>query len=413
MTNQLSAPWGTRLDALSTRSLFLVISGPLLVVYLATATWSPPYNIDAFTNVLTAWQLGTEGTFLLESHEELADPEYYGSVAWVVKSEDSAASQYPPGTALLAAPLYALWPEDARLVNLGSTARPDSERVDVLRPPLGPAAITAAFTVAIAIGLLGVTFRQLGAGPGVAVAGAYLAGLGTSAWSVAADQLWQHGPGMLWMALALVLAERHTLAAGSSLGAAILTRPPTAIIAASMGLYASWRERSIRPAVRPGVGALVGLGLFLAYNQLVFGDPSLSAGYGTSFQDRTLSADVSGYATNVFLGLFSPTRGLLVWSPFLLVLLPGLRAAWKVAPPWARGAALGSVLYLLLQYKANQSSGGEGFFAYRYPLEPLVAAAPVLFLSFKNWVSLRPQVMRIFSALAVTSVVIHAIGAVM
>ena len=408
---QQDRTWTGRVDQLSDGRFFLLIAGPLLVVFLATATLSPPLNVDAFTNVLTAWELGTDGDFLLDDHEQLADPDYYQTVAWVVPAGDSAASQYPPGTALLAAPLYAIWPQDAKLVSMSSTARQDIPPVDIMRPPLGPAALTAATAVAVAVGLLGVSFRRLGGESTMALIAAYVAGLGTSAWSVAADQLWQHGPGMLWIALAALLAERHTLASGFAYGAAVLTRPPTAVIAAATGLYRAWKARSFRPALLTAIGALVGLGLFMAYNNLIFGSPSLSAGYGTGFQDQALSGDLIAYAKNIFLGAFSATRGFLIWSPFLLVLIPGLPAAWKAAPAWVRGSALGGLLYLLLQYKANQSSGGEGFFSYRYPLEALTAAAPLLYLSYQEWVKDNKLAGKAVGALAAVSVVIHGLGA--
>jgi alpha-1,2-mannosyltransferase len=405
--------WLRRLDGISDGRLFLVIAAPLLVLYLATATWGAPSTTDPYSNVLSAWTLGTHGTFFLEDHEQLADPDYYRNVAWVIPAGDSAANKYPPGATLLAAPLYAVWPAEARLVTVSGAGRPDVAPVEILSPPLAPAAITVSLVVAAAIGLLGVAFRRLGGTPGAAMAAAFVGGLGTSAWSVAADQLWQHGPGMLWIALALALNERHTLASGFAFGAAVLTRPPTALIAAATGLYRAWRERSIRIAILIGIGAGAGIALLIAYNELIFGSPSISGGYGTSFQQEALSGDLAAYAKNVFLGLFSASHGFLIWSPFLLVLMPGLREAWKAAPSWVRGAALGGVLYLLLQYKANVYRGGDGFFAYRYPLEALTAAAPLLYLSYREWVAPRVRAVKAFTALASVSVLIHGLGAVL
>jgi alpha-1,2-mannosyltransferase len=99
-----------------------------------------------------------------------------------------------------------------------------------------------------------------------------------------------------------------------------------------------------------------------------------------------------------------------VWSPFLVVLIPGLRAAWRAASPAARGAALGAVGYLLIQYKANLFAGGSGFFGYRYPLEALVAAAPVLVLSYREWVASRPIAQRLFVALAAMAVALQTVA---
>ncbi len=393
------------------RRLFAAIAGPLLVLYLLTATWSQPYHIDAFSTVLPAWKLGTDGTVLLEDHTALADPDYFRNLGWIVPAEDGVASQYPPGAALVAAPLYSVWPEDAEVVTVVGSNRPDVAPIDVLVPPLGPAAIVAALAVAIAMASLGIAFRRAGASPQGALAAAYLAGLGTSAWSVAADQLWQHGPAMAWIALGVAFAATFPAASGLAFGAAILTRPPTALIAAGTGLAETIRRRSLRPALVIGAGALLGLAAVVGYNRWVFGAWSISGGYGASFTDNALSGDLIGYARNVFLGLFSATRGVLLWSPFLLVLAPGVRAAWRVAPAWARGAAIGGVVYLLLHYKANRFSGGAGFFAYRYPLEALTAAAPLLFLAYDRWVAARPRIMRAFWAMAAISVSLHALGA--
>ena len=390
--------------------LFAVVFVPLLVLYLLTATWERPYHIDPFSNALPAWNLASSGSFHLDQHTQLASVDYYSNVGWVVPARDSVASQYPPGTALLAAPLYAVWPEDASLEIVSGSNNPDAAAVEILLPPFGPAAILASVAVAVAMALLGLVFRAVGATPTASIVGAYLAGLGTSAWSVGADQLWQHGPAMMWIALGLLLSARQVAGSGFAFALSVLTRPPTALVPASIGLYRSWKERSVKPALLIGFGSAIGLIAFLAYNQLIFGSFSVSAGYGEAFRDNALSLDVAGYLRNVFRGALSATRGFLIWSPFLLVLLPGMRAGWKVASTWVRGAAIGGVLYLLHQYKANRFSGGSGFFTYRYPLEALTAAAPLLYLSFKEWVSVRPRMMWAFFAMAAVSVAIHGLG---
>ena len=401
------------LQSMGDTRLFALVAGPLLVVYLATATWSSPFTTDPYTNVLSAWNLGSTGSFLLDQHEQLADPDYYRNVAWVIPAEGGVANKYPPGATLLAAPLYAAWPEDARPVSLVGGGRPDLPPIEVLQPPIAPAAISAAAAVAAALGLLAVAFRRAGSGTMPALVGAYVGGLGTGAWSVAADQLWQHGPAMLWIALALVTAEHRSLLAGFAFGAAILTRPPTAVIAAATGLYLGWKDRSVRRALPMALGSLVGLGLLLAYNGVIFGTPSISGGYGASFGRQAIDGDLLTFGKNIALGLVSPRHGLLIWSPFLLVLVPGIRAAWTAAPAWARGAALGGALYLLVQYKTNNYRGGDGFFAYRYPLEAMTAAAPLLILAYREWVAKRPIAVKAFGALASASVVAHGLGATM
>mgnify|MGYP001820939705 CR=1 FL=1 len=400
-----------RADALSSRRLFLLVAGPLFVLFLLTSNRAVPYHIDAFSNVLPAWSLGSTGSVYLPDHEVLVQPDYFGNIAWLVPAQDSVASKYPPGAALLATPLYAMWPQDAEIWTVRGFNRPEAAPVEIPVPSFWPAAVAAALSVALAMGFLAVSFRPL-AGGATALIAAYLAGLGTSAWSVAANELWQHGPGMMWIALAGALAARNLIAAGFAYGLAVFTRPVNAFIAGATGLYVAWQERSFWPAVQAGVGALAGLGALVAFNAVVFGEPSVLGGYEAGFVDNAQSLDLVGYLRNIVMAFVSPTRGLLVWSPFLILLIPGLVSGWRAAPGWARGAAIGAVAYLLFQYKANRYSGGSGFATYRYPLEALTAAAPVLVLSYTTWVAERPTAARIFRVLAIVSIAAHGAFAV-
>ena len=397
-------------STMSTSRLFLLIAGPLLVVYLLTATYSRPYGIDAFTNVLTAWEIADDGSPYLDDHEHLADPLYTGNVGLVEKVEGGAASRYPPGAALHAVPFYAVWPGEAELATVTGGNRP-APPVDILVPPLAPAAVAASLVVAIAMGVLGLTFRKV-VPARFAVGAAYLVGLGTSAWSVAANQLWQHGPGMLWIAIGGLLAESYFWASGGAYGMAILIRPHTAVIAATTGLLQSWRDRSLAPALKVGVASAVGLAAVVAYNAVIFGRPSITGGYGGGFTDQALEADFLDYFRNVWGALFDPTRGLLVWAPFLIPILFGLRAAWRAAPAWVKGPAVGGLLYLLIQLKANRFAGGDGFSTYRYPLEAIAAAAPLLLLSYWEWVRHRWLAHRIFIVGVVFAVLTQAVFAI-
>jgi hypothetical protein len=391
--------------------LFLRVALPLLIVYLLTASWTLPYHIDTITNVFTAWELGNDADVFLEDHEVLAEPEYLQTYAWIVPAGDSAAAQYPPGTAALAAPLYAIWPEDARnQVVYNDTAGLDP--VEIVMPPLGPAAITAAAVSAVAAGLLALVFHRL-TDSRTALLGAYLAGLGTGVWSVAADSLWQHGPAMLWIVAGTLLSVEHGLWSGLAFGAGVLTRPHTALVAAGNALYQAWQTRRLRPALQIGIGAGLGLVALVAFNAAVFGSPSISGGYSSAFADRATSLNLFTWGKNIVLTLVDPVRGLLVYSPFLLILAPGLPAAWRKAPGWIRGSAIGGLAYMLLQLKANRFSGGDTFWGYRYPLEMLAATAPLLMLSYTEWVRRQSHlVKRMFLYAAVLSIVITAVGSI-
>jgi alpha-1,2-mannosyltransferase len=399
---------GTR--ELTSWRFFALVVGPLFFLYLATANWSTPYVVDGFSNVLTAWEVATEGDVYLEDYEVLVTDASPHTGAGMVPARDSAVSKYPPGAAFLTVPLYRLLPGEESVESF-EWAGGTSPDVQLPVPPLFPAAIVSSAVAAITVGLLGLTLRRVAPGQ-MALAGAYTAGLGTGIWSVAADSLWQHGPAMMWIAAGTLLSLQRRVNSGLTFGAAILTRPHTAFIPACNGLWQAWRERTVRPLVVIGLTSMAGLAALIAFNNHVFGTPSVTGGYGDSFDARTSSLDVLEYVGNIALALVHPVRGLLVYSPFLVMLIPGIPAAWRAAPAWVRGSAVGGLLYLLLQLKANRYSGGAGFWGYRYPLESLAASASLWMLAYTEWLRDRSLVVqRLFVYTVVASVVLTAVGA--
>ena len=93
-------------------------------------------------------------------------------------------------------------------------------------------------------------------------------------------------------------------------------------------------------------------------------------------------ADRKGVDIVNFLGFWvSPDRGMLVWTPLLLVLVPAVVRAWRTLPAWSTSLLLGGVGYTLVQAALNRFSGGDYFYGYRLTLELLACSAPVLALS--------------------------------
>jgi hypothetical protein len=379
------------------------VAGPLLAVYLLTGAWTLPYQIDALTNALTAWSMGTKGVVVLNQHEDFAGDPYFGTVAWIVDSPIGPVAQYPPGAALIAAPLYAIGGGDLEAIRIVANNRPDLEQVPFPVPPLWPATLAAAVSTAVAAGVLGIALRPL-LGRRWAIGVSLGFGLATAAWSIASEMLWSHGPGLLWVAAALLFASRDRLwLSGAALGAATLTRPHLVVIAFALGLTLWVVRRHIMPAVRIGVGAASGLLLLVLYNFALFDRLTVTGGYGSSVSDQLMDTDLLAYLANVWGALFDISHGLIVWAPFLLILLPGIPSVWRQAPDWVKGAAIGGVVYLLVQLKANRFSGGEGHFGYRYPLEALMAAAPLLALSAQRWAwprALSRKILLVSTALA-------------
>lgn len=363
---------------------FLSIFFPLLVIYSSTAHWKLPYDPDALSNVVAAWHLGNTGSVVSGGYEHFTVIPNHGSIVSFVESPNGPVSKYPPGAAMLAAPVYALNPSRLLPITIGNPSRPEVGGVSFLLPALWPATVSTVFATAAAIGFVGLACLQIGSARDAWMA-AMIAGLGTSAWSVASAELFQHGPAMFWIALGVYLSSRQRYwTSGLSFGAAILTRPLTAVIAAVVGLGLGSYKRDYNPILRIGLASSLGVLILLIYNLIVFEELSITAGYGGGFTQRLATYNPWSFLSTLIGGLFDPLQGFLILSPFLLLLIPGLVPAWRHSPPWVRVAALSGLVYLLMQFKLNRYNPANTTL-YRYPLEALTASATLWFAAYRYW----------------------------
>ncbi len=408
----------TEFAARRERNLFFVVFVPIAIIYVATMRWALPVNIDAFTNTLTAHYIATTGAPFAVDHETLISGDPGHQFSWMYMTDDGPLSPYPPGAPYLAAPFYALAGSELSPLSLTSTAYENS-RLESSVPPVWPGSLMSALASAVAVGFMALAFGRIGT-PGEAIVGAYVAGLGTSVWSVAADQLWQHGPSIMFLAIAayLLLAEREWWA-GVAFAGVVLSRPQGAVIAAVTGLALVAFRRSVWPAIRIGIPSLGGAGLLLWYHRSTSGRWTVLGGEGAEVTERLSGAagdagvgsgwvaDLIDYLWNIVQGVVGFEQGFLIWSPFLLVLVLGIRRGWAQGNDVVRALGIGAVAFWLVQYRI-QIFGHATYFGYRYPLEGLVASAPVFFATAVAWRASRPVVLGL-SALAVA---LFAAGAI-
>ena len=330
----------------------------LLAAYATTATWGNGQNGDAVAGALPAWSLVAQGTIALD--EPPTD------TPWFVATPHGYISNRPPGIWLAAVPAYALTAPDGAV------------------PVYWPATLTAVLAAGIAMGLLHRLLLGL-VNPPLATAGVLVMGLGTSTWSISANQLWPHALVQFWLVVGMVAyARNHHLSSGLALGVAVLTRPVTALIPLIQGLIASVHRRSPRPALLVGAGTSVGLLGLILYNRLVFGSLGISGGYPSAFSERLFVPDFAEWSRNLFVTFVGRRHGVLLWSPVLLVLLPGIPLAWRKSPGWVRGAAISGLGYLLIHAMLNRASGGLAF-GYRYPLASITLLTPLLVITYQRW----------------------------
>lgn len=354
------------LDRLSPVRSALLVMGLLAVVYVPTATWHGEINVDASAAAAPAWQLAAHGNVYVED---------LPSNPWYVDAGAHFVSNRPPGIILWAVPWYALFRNPGTFTVWQST-------------------LAAVLASVLAMGVLHLVLSRLTT-LSRAFFGTLVVGLGTATWAVSADQLWAHGPNEMFVALAaLALASDRAFWSGVALGGGILVRPPVAFLAAGVGTVKSWFDRSLKPMLLVGAGSSIGLAALLLYNRVLYSRWTVIGGYPSTFADRLTDLSLGSYLQNILTALVDPNNGFLIWSPFLLVLVPGLVSGWKAAPAWVKSLAIGAVVYLLIHLRLNRASGGMPF-DYRYPLAPLVALAPLLLLAYTTWVEPRPFMKRL------------------
>lgn len=199
------------------------------------------------------------------------------------------------------------------------------------------AALTASLLVALAALFVFLAAREL-VRPAPALLVALAFGLGSCAWPVSSQALWQHPASTICLslgALFLLRSARRTSAAawcGAAFGMAALCRPTTAVVVVCAGAYLLWVDR--RRCAAYVLGGLPFLVVLLVYNVHYFGSPFQ---FGQTIASKAISLRDTG-TENLWQGswaeslpglLISPARGLAWFSPVLVLGLVSAVAVWK------------------------------------------------------------------------------------
>jgi hypothetical protein len=364
-------------------------------IYLATATYSSYQVNDNRAVNISAWSLGTRGTLALPNHFEGAHP-------WLVEGKDgSVYSNRFPGPILWATPFHAV----------GELLMQREEPDHPVFLSFAPGGFAAATVTALAVGASFLVFRRL-ADRKLAVGASLVLAFGTGVWSVSADAMWTHGITHLTLILGvLAAADGRNVRAGAAFAASVLTRPHTAVVAAVLGLWSGWRSRRLRPVIVIGVVSGLGAVALAAYSQALFGTWQPIAGYRSNAITAAATTGPLLFLQRAVLTLGHPARGVLIYTPFLLVLVPFAHHGWRASPWWVRAAAVGGSLYLVVQLLVNTWTGGSGFFGSRLTIETLVLTSPLLLRTWQVSVRHDERWKGAAVGLMVVAVVTHAVGA--
>ncbi|MCP5044870.1 MAG: hypothetical protein GY944_27905 [bacterium] len=316
-------------------------------------------------------------------------------------------SSYPVGGAILATPVY------APAVWLGMLKDWRDHRV--------AAKVAASLMVAFSAGFLFLGLKRL-APPGAALALTLAYALGTSAWSIASQGLWQHGPGMFLLSLGLLLllkleespSWRAAAGAGACLAMAVVCRPLNLIPALTLSLFVLIRHRRQLLAFALPFGSI---GLWLVwYNVSVFG--RLTGGYEAIYRSPALRflglTPESAFSLPLLEGLastlMSPSKGMLIFSPFMLAGLFGIGSALRDREfALSRYLAVWFLLVLVV-LSMNQLWWGGATYGPRYFSELMLPLTFMIALCIRR-IATRPVLLGAFGVAVVASIAVQVLGA--
>ena len=275
------------------------------------------------------------------------------STYWIIHTrQNQLASLYPVVTPLLVAPLYApavIW------LDAHGWEQPRVDRVAELMEK-----VSASLLASLASVLMYLLLRRERTRWSLPLALAFA--FGTNTWMTSSQALWQHGTGELLIVLALLLvvapaSNVRTAALGAVCVLMAANRPPDVLIAGAFVLFNVWSCR--RNALWLLAGAAVPLTALLYYNLNFIGHVAGGYALGKAPNEVFFRRDWSGVAGL----LVSPTRGLLVFTPFLVFVPAGLiqrlrapSSRWlAVALSFAAAAQL--LIYSQTDWRAGVSWG--------------------------------------------------------
>ena len=285
----------------------------LAVAVLAFAGyWSTlevPMSGDASSHVYLAYSFIRDGD--AEIGECLAEPRAAQCLVWSFGAHRYAP--YLPGNALLLVPL-------ALVANVLGARPPAAVALG------GLAKLQASLLVGISVAIVYLLVRRI-VDRRAALLLTFAYAFGTFAFAIASQLLWEHAATLLFIGLSLLLAlgpPQHAHRAGVAVALAVLVRPQNALFGLGLLAYLWIRRRRAVPGFL--AWGAPPAAFLLTFDLIALGSPFATTRVWLWGTDPLQGA----------IGMFlSPSRGLLVYGPFLLVAIAALGAAWRV-----RGGAL-------------------------------------------------------------------------
>ena len=286
---------------------------------------------------------------------------------WMVRVGNHYFSRYPVLSAVLVTPFYLL------PVALGFTAQ------STLLPYYLLGKTSAALLAAGSVVLVYLSLRFV-ASELTALCLSFVYAFASPTWTISSQALWQHAASQLFLAAGIYcllksLGDRKAVGfSGLFVGLAIAARPTNLVIALIFIAYLLHRSRDRIPYFL--AGTIIPLSFLLWYNHSTFGS-AFSQGYA----EEAYNAWTAPFPGGLWGILFSPSKGLLVYSPVFWFSIAGILASWRrgirdEATTWLlRYLGVAVVSFSLMMSKWHAWAGGWSFGS-----RMLVDIAPLLIL---------------------------------
>ena len=313
-------------------------------------------------------------------------------------------SNYSPITPLMAVPVYLV---PTLLDSVNTT-------YDVMFLEKLSASLMASASVLMVY----MSLKRLEAGEWTALILALSYALATSTWTISAQTLWDHTPGQLFIAVALFsivsakrAGRRYLLICGAASALAVAARMNNLIIVLAITAYVLIRFRKdfwpffIFPVI---IAAWL-----MIMNYSHFG--TLLGGSGELLRQAAQRQNVAGgWAVSFregFIGiLFSPSRGLFIFSPWLIFAFAGMAALWfKKGHSLFKCLCVGVVITILFFSKYSIWWGGLSYGPrFFVDILPVLVVFPIF---LKETILRRKALAVVAAVLVVFSISVQFIGA--
>jgi hypothetical protein len=307
---------------------------------------------DSIPNRLLPFSLLLDRSFYLDEWVKPYLPRAHGpyGIYFVQNVKGHWLSAYPVITSLVILPLYLApaWWLSHRHVQPSSGDVVLVAVIDTMEK-LSASLLAAGSAVVLYLALRKVASRS------TSLAVSLIYGVASSTWTISSQALWRHGLSelcfalLLWALLRSPMASYYSFWVGLALALAAANKPAYAVFAALLLLYFA---RQGRERIRLFLLPLVVIGLLVfTYNSYFFGN--LLGGYPNPVSSQTTQSLASRYHISILGGLagllVSPSRGLLIYSPWVVFSLWGAGRLWKKnSQGWERYLLLGMIAVLLM-----------------------------------------------------------------